>query len=124
MAEPSSRSGEDLPAPEAVRAYLARLAAAGRIVTYRDAAAELEIPPPRSIHKLTEALERAMAEDAAAGRPFAAAMVVSRAREGLPAPGFFARAAALGRYDGPETGPEAARFHRDEVAAARSAHGR
>jgi hypothetical protein len=104
-----------------VRAYLARLAAAGRTVTYRDAAAELEVAPPRSIHKLTEALERAMDEDAAAGRPFAAAMVVSRAREGLPAPGFFAKARALGRYQGPETGPEAARFHREELAAAQAA---
>jgi hypothetical protein len=48
-------------------------------------------------------------------------MVVSRAREGLPAPGFFAKARALGRYQGPETGPEAARFHREEMAAAQAA---
>ena len=43
--------------------------------------------PPRSIHRVTEALERLMEEDAAADRPFIAALDISKARGGLPAPG-------------------------------------
>jgi hypothetical protein len=44
--------------------------------------------PPHSIHQVTEALERLMEEDAAADRPFIAALVISKTRDGLPAPGF------------------------------------
>lgn len=101
-----------------LRAYLEGLAASGRTATYHEAALDLGIPAPQSIHKLTRLLEETMAEDAAAGRPLLAAFVVSRTREGLPAPGFFARAKALGRYDGPERGPEARAFHERELAAA------
>lgn len=97
-------------------AYLQALAGAGRIVTYAEAARAITVPPPHSIHKLTEALEQLMAEDAAAGRPLRAALVVSRARGGLPAPGFFAAARRLGRYAGPDEGPEAEAFHRGEIA--------
>ena len=50
-----------------------------------------------------------MGEDAAAGRPFLAALVVGRARGGLPARGFYDRAAALGR--GPEPGETEAAFY-------------
>lgn len=102
---------------ETLRPYLERLAREGRVVTYREAAAELAVSPPHTIHQVTQALEATMDADAAAGRPFAAALVVSKTREGLPAPGFFARARALGRYDGPEQGPDAARFHAAEVEA-------
>jgi hypothetical protein len=63
-----------------------------------------------------------MAEDAAAGRPLLAALVISRTRDGLPAPGFFARARALGRYDGSERGPDAAAFHAAELAAVHDFH--
>lgn len=41
-----------------------------------------------------------MAEDVAADRPFIAAMVISKARGGLPAPGYFDCAARLGRFAG------------------------
>lgn len=100
-----------------LRPYLQRLAREGRVVTYRDVAAELSVPPPRSIHRVVEALERTMEEDAAAGRPFAAALVVSKTRDGLPAPGFFAKARELGRDPGAEQGPDAAAFHRAELDA-------
>jgi hypothetical protein len=50
---------------------------------------DLHILPPHSIHRVTEALERLMEEDAATDRPFIAALAISKARAGLPAPGFF-----------------------------------
>lgn len=56
-----------------------------------------------------------MAEDAAADRPFIAAIAISKARGGLPAPGFFDCARRLGRD---ETGPEAWAFHAGEFNAA------
>lgn len=59
-----------------------------------------------------------MAEDAAAGCPFIAAMVISKARGGLPAPGFFDCAARLGRFAGNATGPDAWVFHAVELNAA------
>ncbi len=100
-----------------LRPYLERLAREGRTATYRDVADALAVEPPQTIHQVAEALEATMAEDAAAGRPFLAATVVSRARSGLPAPGFFARARELGRYDGPEQGAGAAAFHEREREA-------
>jgi len=42
--------------------------------------------PPHSIHLVTESLERLMEEDAAANRPFIAALAISKVRCGLPAP--------------------------------------
>jgi hypothetical protein len=59
-----------------------------------------------------------MAEDAAADRPFIAAMVISKARGGLPAPGFFDCAARLGRFTGDATGPSAGVFHAAQFSAA------
>ncbi|MEO1688169.1 MAG: hypothetical protein AAFU61_09705 [Pseudomonadota bacterium] len=59
-----------------------------------------------------------MAEDAAARRPFRAAVMQAR-RSALPARGFFEAAAALGRYAGPPEGPEAEAFHAAELAALR-----
>lgn len=64
-----------------------------------------------------------MAQDAAAGRPFLAALPAARLGGGLPAAGFFAAARALGRYDGPEAGPEAEAFHAAELARLRAALG-
>jgi hypothetical protein len=63
-------------------------------------------------------LDQFMAEDAAADRPFIAAMVISKARGGLPAPGFFDCAARLGRFAGDEMGLDAWAFHAVELNAA------
>ena len=63
-----------------------------------------------------------MEEDAAAGHPFIAAMVVSRARDGLPALGFFETAARLGRFEGDPWGDEAAAYHAAELALAHAFH--
>ena len=41
----------------ALRATLVSLARARRIITYRDLAARVPVPPPHGIHKLTLALE-------------------------------------------------------------------
>ena len=78
-----------------------------------------------------------MRDDAAAGRPFLAALVVSQSRErrGLPAAGFFDEAKRLGRLTGEAkgagesessdpAGSEAARcFHEQELAAALAHYG-
>lgn len=66
------------------------------VVTYAAAAAALGLRPPGTIQQVAALLEALMAEDAAAGRPFLAARVVSRAT-GAPAPGFNDTAARLGR---------------------------
>ncbi len=54
----------------------------------------------------------------ATDRPFIAAIVITKARGGLPAPGFFDCAARLGRFDGEAAGPEAWAFHAAELNAA------
>lgn len=73
-------------------------------ITYREAAKGLLLAPPNTIHQVTEALEQLMAVDATADRPFISAMVISKARDGLPAPGFFDCAVRLGRFVGDATG--------------------
>jgi hypothetical protein len=72
---------------------------------------------PQSIHRVTEALERLMEEDAAAGRPFIAALAISKARGGLPGPGFFDCARRLGRFAGDPYGQDARTFHAAELNA-------
>ncbi|MEX1074040.1 MAG: hypothetical protein WEC13_02765 [Burkholderiales bacterium] len=101
-----------------LRAHLQALATPRLPITYREAAKGLLLSPPNTIHQVTEALEQLMAEDAAADRPFIAAMVISKARGGLPAPGFFDCAARLGRFAGDATGPDARVFHAAEFNAA------
>lgn len=107
----------------ALRTWLEPVAERGETRTYQQVAAGLGLEPPKTIHRVTQALERLMAEDAAAGRPLLAAVVISRTRQGLPAPGFFARARELGCYDGPESGSEAARWHATERERLRDEYG-
>ncbi|MBL0935458.1 MAG: hypothetical protein IBJ07_11995 [Rhizobiaceae bacterium] len=87
-------------------------------ITYRDLAQTLGLSPPNTIHQLTEMLEALMVEDANEGRPFIAALVVSKAGRGLPAPGFFDCARRLGRLDEGEDVLDAAAYHAREFAAA------
>ncbi len=113
-------SGSDpaeIPATPRLRALLEPVAARGDTLTYQQVARSLGLQPPNTIHRVSVALEALMDEDAAAERPLLAAVVVSRNRGGLPAPGFFAKAQALGRYTGPETGGEAAAWHASERRA-------
>jgi hypothetical protein len=100
----------------AVRTCLLRVAAGTATVTYQALAAELQLQPPNTIHQLTTLLEKLMHEDAAAKRPFIAALVVSKRPPYLPGRGFFQCAADLGRFNGSE--PEAAAFHARELTQA------
>ena len=101
-----------------LRAHLQALATQRLPITYLEAAKGLLLAPPNTIHQVTEALEQIMAEDAATHRPFIAAMVISKWRGGLPAPGFFDCATRLGRFAGDATGPDARVFHSVELNAA------
>ena len=109
-------------APESLarrlRAHLQAIAAQRLPISYQEAAKGLLLTPPHTIHQITQALEQLMAEDAAAMRPFIAAMVIGKARGGLPAPGFFDSAARLGRFAGKATGQGARVFHVAELNAA------
>ena len=101
-----------------LRMHLQDIAGRAIPITYQALAKALQLLPPQTIQKVTNALERLMAEDAAAGHPFIAALVVARSRGGLPAPGFFDCAARLGRSHVHATGPEAFAFHAQELNAA------
>jgi len=73
---------------------LAALAAAGQTITYGDLARELGL----RMAELTAALEALMEADAAQENPFRAALLRQRlSPDGHPAPGFFQKAAELGR---------------------------
>ena len=84
-------------------------------ITYQELAKALQILPPHSIHRVTETLERLMEEDAARSRPFIAALATSKARDGLPAPGFFDCARRLGRFSCDPHGRDARTFHAAEL---------
>lgn len=100
MADPST--AESPIDPKSVD-WLARVSAAletlqnlGQTMTYLELADHLGLPGPHRIHRLTELLEATMTEDAKINRIPRASRVVSRARSGLPAPGFFSHARSLG----------------------------
>jgi hypothetical protein len=91
-----------------LRAVLERARRERRTLTYLQAADALGVAPPHRIHKTARLVEMLLKEDAEAGRPPLAALVVSKARAGLPAPGFFDRARRLELFDGDDP----AAFHR------------
>jgi hypothetical protein len=103
---------------ENMRAFLEEAAKRRRVVTYRDIASVLEAWPPNTIHQVTETLERLMEEDAAARRPFIAALAVSGTLGDLPRRGFFDCAGRLGRFDGDPDGQDARTYHTNELNAA------
>ena len=65
-------------------------------ITYNALAATANMTGQHKIHRLTSWLEQLMAEDHNNDRPLRAAVVISKARGGLPAPGFFDKAKELG----------------------------
>ena len=82
----------------ALEARLDRLAMEGETMTYGALARDLGL----RIGALTAELERLMERDFAMGHPLRAALCAGRLSGGLPAPGFFAKAADLGyRMDDP-----------------------
>lgn len=109
--------------PARLRRHLEDVAARGAPVTYAEAARALALQGPQKIHRIAMALEQMMTEDAASGRPFIAALVISRARDGLPAPGFFDMACRLGRLEAGSDIAAAEAFHKAELAAAIAHHG-
>ena len=106
-----------MPTRARVRAFLESVAKRQIPITCPELAKPLQILLPRSIHRVTEALERLMGEDPAAGRPFIAALVISKARGGLPALRFFECARRLGRFAGDPDGQDAWSFHAAELNA-------
>ena len=75
---------------------LARLCSKRETIAYGALARDLGLTGAGTIAQETAALEHLMEQDAANGHPLRAVMVVGRFNHGLPAPGFFAKAAALG----------------------------
>ena len=106
-----------MPTHARARAFLESVAKRRILITYQELANGLQILPPHSIHRVTEALERLMEEDAAADRPFIAALAISKTRGGLPGPGFFDCARRLGRFAGDPDGQEGRTFHTAELNA-------
>jgi hypothetical protein len=99
---------------DSLRALLIEQAKSGSTVTYAQLALRLALRPPQTIHRVALALERLMEEDAEAGRPLLAALVVSRTHPGRPAAGFFEAARRIGAFSG-EAGDEAAFAFHDEA---------
>ncbi len=119
----SPSDSDDQKQMAALRQALRVCAAAGATVTYRELAQRIAFPGPHSIHRLTLLLEEMIREDHAAQRPLLAALAVSRAQkshagQGMPGRGFFQLLNELGRYAGPDQGPEAAACHLREAGAA------
>jgi len=98
-----------------LRAVLTGVASRKETILYRDLAVLAEAPAPHRIHSLTLALEDVIRADHAAGQPLLAAVAVGRGAEGIPGRGFFALLRELGRYGGPDRGPEAQAAHREEL---------
>jgi hypothetical protein len=106
-----------------LRKALTDQAKAGRVTTYRELADRLGLKPPQTIHRLAQALEALMEEDAAAGRPLLAALCTSKVSPGLPAPGFFIKANMLGVYSGEAESTQALDFYENERRRALSFYG-
>jgi hypothetical protein len=98
-----------------LRQILIDQARTGIPLTYGELADRLGLTPPQTIHRITQALEVLMAEDAAAGRPLLAALCISRSQQRLPARGFFVTAEILGAFTGDPNGAEARLFHEKEL---------
>lgn len=103
---------------EALDKALLTLAKAGKTASYAELAEALRLQAPHRIHRLTLALEERIHLDHEAGRPLLAAMAVGKF--GVPGRGFFQLLSRLGRYSGPDSGPEAASHHAKEEAAAQA----
>ena len=101
-----------------LREHLIDAARLGLGITYEQLARALGLAPPGTIHRVTKALERLMEADAVAHRPFIAAIAISKARGGLPAPGFFDCARRLGRIQEDDGGPACRAFHAREFRTA------
>lgn len=96
-------------------ALLIKIARQKTTLTYQQVAHALEIKPPYMIHQTAELLEDLIRINAQADTAQLASLVVSRARTGLPAPGYFMLLNELGVYRGSVDGEDARYFHASEV---------
>lgn len=101
-----------------IRRFLCQNARETTPITYQALAKSMVLSPPNTIHQITTALEFLIEEDAIAAHPLIAALVISKARGGLPAVGFFDCARRVGRFDGDPSGPEAPAFYAAEFDVA------
>lgn len=99
---------------DALEKILLRLAINRETMTYRELALQLKLKPPNTINQTVQALEILMATHAAKNIPQFSCLIISKMRQGIPAPGFFIRLKQLGIYSGEETGFEAENFHNSE----------
>ena len=83
-------------------------------INYSDLADAANVPPPHRIHAVTTLLEKLIRADHAAGRPLLASVAVSKVH-GRPSDGFFQLCRDIGRYFGPDRGPQAELFHALEL---------
>jgi len=100
-----------------LRRVLRALARERSVASYAELAELVGQPGPHRIHGLTARLEALARADMEAGRPMLAALAVGR-NGTLPQRGFFLLLTELGCYEGPEKGPEAEAFHREELELA------
>jgi hypothetical protein len=101
-----------------VRAFLCQIAGQAKPITYQALAKALDLSPPNTIHQLTNALEKLIEEDAYADHPLIASLVVSKARGGFPAPGFFDCARRVKRFDRDPLDPDGSLFYAAEFKLA------
>ncbi|MEM7225100.1 MAG: hypothetical protein AAF495_19135 [Pseudomonadota bacterium] len=99
---------------EQLRRALNDVAADRTTITYLALAERIRMPGPHRIHRLTLALEDLVVEDHENNKPLIAALAIGRGPDGIPGPGFFQLLSRLGRYEGPDRGPQAIAAHDHE----------
>lgn len=82
---------------------------------YKSLARALGFQPPNTIQKTVAVLEACQEEDAQLNRPQLASVVIQKSGTACPRPGFFQKLDELGVYHGPDRGPDAERWHHDEL---------
>lgn len=98
-----------------LRRVLIAYAQQQRTIDYKTLTNQLGITPPNSIHKTTALLEACQQDDALLCQPQLAAIVISKASDPIPRPGFFQTLKKLGVYRGAEQGSEAQMWHQNEL---------
>jgi hypothetical protein len=96
------------------RNELKKVAKLGEPITYQALAKALNLLPPHTIHQVTITLEKLIEEDAKSGHPLIASLVISKARGGLPAPGFFNCVERVGLVSPTSTSTEVDDFYNTE----------
>ena len=78
-------------------------------ISYRNLADHLQVSPPGRIQKITTILETLIIENHHFNKPLMSSLVTGR--NGLPGRGFFQICQKIGRYFGPDNGPQAIFFY-------------